>query len=76
MKKVTVTIASKDYTITLDEEFALFFEEDMRNYIKESNALSVKELLTAFVQKCYETYRHEDKINNICLKISESIDED
>lgn len=76
MKKVTVTIAAKDYTITLDEDFAVVFEEDLKAHLDDNNSLNIKELLTAFVQKCYENYRQEEAIDNIYLKIAKSIRED
>lgn len=73
MKKVTVTIASKDYTITLDKSFASFFESDMERFLGSNKGLDVKELLTAFVQKSYEGYKQDELLRSLIFKIDESI---
>lgn len=72
MKKVIVTIASKDYTITLDKSFATFFEKDMERFLGNNKGLDVKELLTAFVQKSYEGYKQDELLRSLMLKIEES----
>lgn len=73
MKKVTVTIASKDYTITLDKSFASFFENDMERFLGNNKGLDVKELLTAFVQKSYEGYKQNELLDSISFKIDSAI---
>lgn len=73
MKKVTITIASKDYNVTLDDDFAKFFESDLAKFLNENNALGTKDLLTAYVQKCYEQYQQTKSINELSLKVTESI---
>lgn len=73
MKKVTITIASKDYNVSLDEDFANFFEADLAKFLNENSALGIKELLTAYVQKCYEEYKQTKTIDNLNLKIAETL---
>lgn len=73
MKKVTVTIASKDYTITLDKSFASSFESDMERFLGNNKGLDVKELLTAFVQKSYENYKQNELLDGISSKIEHVI---
>lgn len=73
MKKVTITIASKDYTISLEENFAVYFELDMEKFLNENNSVDIKDLLTAYVQKCYESYRQEESIDKIALRIAETV---
>lgn len=74
MKKVTVTIASKDYTITLDKSFAASFESDMNRFLGSNKGLDVKELLTAFVQKCYEGYCTQQTLDTVSLKIDDTLE--
>ena len=65
MKKVTITIASKDYTITLDEAFAESFQRDLEKFLGNKKGLDIKELLSAFVQKSYDNYLQEKEINHL-----------
>ena len=54
MKKITLTISSRDYTITLDDDFAKFFEDDWQNLMGGRQFIEPKELLNAFIEKCYK----------------------
>ena len=54
MKKITLTISSRDYTITLDDDFAKFFEDDWQNLMGGRQFIEPKELLNAFIEKFYE----------------------
>lgn len=73
MKKITLTIASKDYTITLDEVFCETFEQDLRRFFEDELSMGVKDLLSAFVQKCYETHLQERKMENLSNSINERL---
>lgn len=73
MKKVTITVASKDYTITLEDAFAESFAKDLELYLGKKKGLDTKELLTAFVQKCYENYKTEQKLHDIFVSIEDSL---
>lgn len=59
MKKVTISVASKDYTITLEDAFAEAFLRDLELFLGKKKGLDTKELLTAFVQKSYDYYTQE-----------------
>ncbi|WP_169973723.1 MULTISPECIES: hypothetical protein [unclassified Campylobacter] len=73
MKKITVTIASRDYTISLEDDFARSFERDWEVFLGGKKYLDVKELLSAFVQKCYENYQQERDLENLAKKLSQEI---
>nr|WP_314887329.1 hypothetical protein [uncultured Campylobacter sp.] len=73
MKKITVTIASRDYTISLEEEFAKSFEHDWQTFLGGKKYLEVKELLSAFVQKCYENYQQECDLQMLAKKLNDEI---
>ena len=61
MRQISLNIASKDFNITLDDEFADYFEEELRHYLDDKNLLTIKALLTAFIQKCYENYEQKNE---------------
>jgi len=69
MSKLTVSIGSKDFDITLDGEFSKFFEEDFRKTFGQKNTIETKELLYAYVQKCYDEYQNEEEYTKIIDKI-------
>jgi len=73
MKKVTITVASKDYTITLEDAFAASFTKDLELYLGKKKGLDTKELLTAFVQKCYENYKLEQELRDMAVSIEEKL---
>ncbi|MDL0090008.1 hypothetical protein [Campylobacter gastrosuis] len=69
-KEITLTIASRDYVITIDdEEFARVLERDLGGFVGDKKFLSPKELLDAFVQKCYDSYSDECVLRDISKDI-------
>ncbi|WP_024953653.1 hypothetical protein [Sulfurospirillum arcachonense] len=71
MSKITVSIGSKDFDITLDEEFSKFFEEDFKETFGHKNNIETKELLWAYVQKSYDEYLNKKEYKKIADKIDE-----
>ncbi|AII14703.1 hypothetical protein CIG11343_0843 [Campylobacter iguaniorum] len=65
MKQIVLTIASKDYTIRLEDDFAEAFAADIKKLLNDKYQFGVKELLTAFVQKCHENYTQESEMDKI-----------
>ncbi len=72
MSKLTVSIGSKDFDITLDEEFSKFFDKEFKETFGKKNTIETKELLYAYVQKSYDEYLNKieyrkliDKIENV-----------
>ena len=65
MSKITISVGLKDFDITLDEEFAKFFEKDFRTTFGEKTNIDTKELLYAYVQKCYDEYMDKEEIKNL-----------
>ena len=56
MKQITLTVSSRDYTITLDDDFAEIFERDWQKFMKGKKFIEPRELINAFVEKSYESY--------------------
>ena len=73
MKKITLTISSRDYTITLDDDFAKFFEDDWQNLMDGRQFIEPKELLNAFIEKCYENYSTLKAVKNLATDIEETL---
>ncbi|MGP1359983.1 hypothetical protein [Campylobacter sp.] len=71
MKQITLTISSRDYTITLDDDFAKSFEQDCQNLMGGRQFIEPKELLEAFVEKCYENYTTLKAIKNAASDIDD-----
>ncbi|MBL0687080.1 MAG: hypothetical protein JJV95_05745 [Sulfurospirillum sp.] len=73
MSKLTVFIGSKNFDITLDEEFAKFFKEDFKDIFGEKRTIKTKELLYAYVQKSHNEFTNKQKYMQIVDKIDEII---
>ena len=73
MSKVTVSVGSKDFDITLDEEFSKFFEVEFKETFGEKNTIETKELLYAYVQKSYDEYLAKQEYKKVINKIDEVV---
>ena len=76
MRQISLNIASKDFNITLDDEFADYFEEELRHYLDDKNLLTIKALLTAFIQKGYENYKQKKELSSILGNIDKALTHD
>lgn len=69
MKQIKLSLKSKDYNITLEDEFVPFFEEEFKRVFEENKLLDTEDLLKAFVRLTYEKFKNvnlqEKLINNI-----------
>jgi hypothetical protein len=73
MKKITVSIAAKSFDITLEDNFADFFETEMTKVFKNRNNIEIKDILGAFIQECHDKFEaqkiEEELISSIDAKI-------
>ena len=76
MRQITLTVASKDYNITLDDDFADYFEADIKKLLDDKHQLAIKDLLTAFVRKCHERYEQKRELNSILGNIDKALTHD
>ena len=72
MRQITLTVASKDYNITLDDDFADYFEADIKKLLDDKHQLAIKDLLTAFVRKCHEHYEQKSELISILGNIDKA----
>ena len=73
MSKITVSVGSRDFDITLDEEFFEFFEKDFKETFGEKGTIETKELLYAYVQKSYDEYINKQEYKKIINRIDEAL---
>lgn len=71
MSKLTVSIGSKDFDITLDEDFAKFFEKDFLEAVGKKKNIEIKDLLWAYVQKSHNEYQNKKEFKRLLDKIEE-----
>jgi len=69
MSKVTVSVGSKDFDITLDAEFAKFFEANFQEIFGDKTNIETKDLLYAYVQKTYEEYLNKIEYKKLITKL-------
>ena len=69
MNKITVSVGGKDFDIKLEGAFAEAFEEEFKAQLKGKSTLDPKEVLLAYVGKCYEHFMLEQEISTLQKKI-------
>lgn len=69
MSKITISLGGKDYDIKLDGEFALKFEADFKAQFKGRSTIDPKELLYAYVGKCYDNFLLEQEVSSMLEKV-------
>jgi len=69
MSKLSCQIGAKDFDIGLDDDFYDFFVEKFREDFPDKRNIEVKELLRAYVQKCYDEYKDSKKIKQLLESI-------
>jgi hypothetical protein len=71
MNKITISLGGKDYDIKLEGDFALKFEADFREQFKGRSTIDPKDLLFAYVGKCYDNFMLEQEISQLLRKMEE-----
>jgi hypothetical protein len=69
MKKISLVIGSKRYTITLEEPFAEAVEKELNRLFDPARDNETKILLEAFLTKQIECLELEEKLNNLLKKL-------
>jgi len=70
MKKVSLVIGGKRYTITLEEPFAELVEKELEDIFDMGKNNDTKLLLQAFLSKQIECLELEQKIDELINKLS------
>ena len=70
-KKIGLYIGGRRFDVEVEDEFALFLEEQMtRDFNIEGNN-ELKAVMQAYVRKSYELFNHEKEVSEIIKKIEE-----
>jgi len=69
MKKISLVIGGKRYTITLEEPFAEAVEKELNELFDPARDNETKILLQAFLTKQIERLELEEKLNNLLKKL-------
>ncbi|BDY12672.1 hypothetical protein [Hydrogenimonas cancrithermarum] len=68
MKKISLVIGGKRYTITLEEPFAEAVEQELTELFDPAKDNETKTLLQAFLTKQIECLELEEKLNELLKK--------
>ncbi|AHJ13490.1 MULTISPECIES: hypothetical protein [Sulfurospirillum] len=71
MSKITISLGGKDFDIKLEGDFAVQFEADFKEKFKEKSTIDPKELLFAYVGKCYDNFVLEQEVTKLLYQIDE-----
>ena len=69
MSKITISLGGKDFDIKLEGAFAEQFEADFKEKFKGKSTIDPKELLFAYVGKCYDNFMIEQEITALIKKM-------
>ncbi len=69
MAKFTVKVEGKEYELELQEDFANYMEKELERSLSRYSNNSAKDLLNAYLKKCYECFLAEKKLQNILKKL-------
>ena len=71
MNKITISLGGKDFDIKLEGAFAEQFETDFKEKFKGRSTIEPKEILFAYVGKCYDNFLMEDEMQKLIQKLEE-----
>ena len=68
-KKISLTINAKRYDIDIDEKFAPFLLQQMRDDFNMNGNNDLKLLLQAYVRKSYRIFEEEQQIKELLQRL-------
>jgi hypothetical protein len=72
-KKISLRINSTSFNIDIEEEFALYLQEAMRDDFNTDGNNDIKIVLQAYVRKNYELYENEKVMQQMSNAISDTL---
>ena len=69
MRKLTIKIEGKEYDIQLQDDFAKSLEEELDKELSPYHNNTSKDLLQAYLKKCYDCHLLEKKMRKILKKL-------
>ncbi len=74
-KKISLRINSTSFNIDIEEEFASYLQEAMKDDFVVDGNNDIKIVLQAYVRKNYELYENEKRILQISNSITDTIEQ-
>jgi hypothetical protein len=71
MKKITLAVGGKQYTISLDEPYAEAMEKELKETFVMGQDNDVKVLLQAYLTKQLAYFETMNEIKQLCEKLSD-----
>jgi len=71
VKRVTIKIEGKEYDINLKSDFADALEVELAKELPPFENNAIKDLLQAYLKKCYDCYLIEQKLQKLLKKLSD-----
>jgi len=69
MSKIKLKINNKLFNLELEEDFAVFLANELNNNLNKENS-SIKDLVSAYINKNYELYQLSKKARELNHKLS------
>ena len=69
MAKFTLKVEGKEYELEFQEDFASYMEKELEQNLSRYSNNSAKDLLSAYLKKCYECFLAEKKLQNLLQKL-------
>jgi len=69
LQKITIKIEGKEYGLELQDDFASYMKKELEKNLNPYSNNTIKEVLNAYLKKCYECYLSEKKLQNLLKKI-------
>lgn len=69
MKKLSLQVTAKSlkntYNIEIDDKFCEVFEKDWEALTRGEKSIDERDLLYAYLQKCWENYKQSEELDNL-----------
>jgi hypothetical protein len=69
MSKIKLKVNNKLFNLELDEDFATFLADDLITHLSKENN-SIKDLVSAYINKNYELFQLHKKVQELNHKLS------
>lgn len=73
MKTISMSVAGKNYDISLEDEFAEHLESVMDKFYLQHRTQDVKSFLSFFVELVHENYLTQENLQELTKKIKDSV---
>ncbi len=72
-KKISITLSGNRFDIDLEEEFAIYLENELDKDLSLSSNNDPKKVLQAYVKKCHELFEIEKQLTTLDKQIDTNL---